>query len=83
MNITLYALSTCGWCRRTKAFLQDHKVNYQLFEVDLLQGEEKEEARRQVARFNPRMSFPTLVINDGEKVVIGYDEERLREALGL
>jgi len=83
MNITLYALSTCGWCRRTKAFLQDHKVNYQLFEVDLLQGEEKEEARRQVARFNPRMSFPTLVINDGEKVVVGYDEERLREVLGL
>ena len=83
MNITLYALSTCGWCRRTKAFLQEHNVNFQLCEVDLLQGEEKDEIRRQVARFNPRMSFPTLVINDGEKVVVGYDEERLREVLGL
>lgn len=82
MKVVLFALSTCGWCRRTKKLLNDAGVKYQVFDVDLLEGEEKEQARQQVARHNPRRSYPTLVVDD-EKVVIGYNEERLREVLGI
>ena len=39
----LYALSTCGWCKKTKRFLDDNDVEYELTYVDLLKGEEKEQ----------------------------------------
>ena len=82
MEVVLYALSTCGWCRRTKKMLDEAGVEYRALDVDLLEGEEKEQARAQVACHNPRRSSPTLVV-DGEKVVIGYNEQRLREVLGI
>lgn len=80
-KIHLYTLSTCGWCKRTKRFLEEHKVDAQITDVDLLEGEEKEEARAEVAKHNPRRSYPTLVIDD--QVIVGYDEERMKELLGL
>lgn len=82
LYITLYALSTCAWCKKTKRFLEDHNIDYQLKDVDLLEGEAKEQAREEVIRFNPKRSYPTLVVNN-EKVVVGFDEEKLCEALGL
>ena len=80
-KVMLYAISTCGWCKKTKRFLESNGVEYECCDVDLLEGEEKEKAREEVARHNPRRSYPTLVV-DGT-VVVGFDEDRLREALGL
>ena len=81
-SVRLYAISTCGWCKRTKRFLDKHHIEYQAWDVDLLEGEEKEQARAEVAKHNARRSYPTLIVDD-EKVVVGYDEERIKEALGL
>lgn len=83
MTVTLYALSTCGWCRKTKRFLDGNDITYAVHDVDLLEGDEKEQIREEVARYNPRRSYPTLVVDDGAHVVVGYDEDKLREALGL
>ncbi len=84
MQVKLYAISTCGWCKKIKRFLQEHGIEYDCDDVDLLDGEEKEKAREQVARFNSRRSFPTLVVDEDEnKVVVGFNEQRLREVLGL
>lgn len=84
MQVKLYAISTCGWCKKTKRFLQEHGIEYDCDDVDLLQGEDKERAREQVALYNPRRSFPTLVVDeDKDKVVVGFNESRLREVLGL
>ena len=80
-KIHLYTLSTCGWCKRAKRFLEEHKVDAQITDVDLLEGEEKEEARAEVAKHNPRRSYPTLVIDD--QVIVGYDEDRMKELLEL
>ncbi len=81
-RVRLYALSTCGWCRKTHLFLEDHKVPHDVIAVDVLAEEEKKRAREELARHNPRRSYPTVVI-DGKEVVTGYDEERLRELLDL
>ncbi len=82
LRVTLYALSTCGWCKKTKRFLEDHHIEYDLKDVDLLEGAIKEQVKEEVVRHNPKCSYPTLVV-DGEKVVVGYNEEKLREILGL
>ncbi|MBC7251358.1 MAG: glutaredoxin family protein [Anaerolineae bacterium] len=81
-KIKLYALSTCGWCKKTKKFLDDNYVEYEYEYVDLLTGAERERVMTEVDRWNPRRSFPTIVIDDSQ-VIIGYNEDRLREALEL
>lgn len=41
-RVLLYALSTCGWCRKTKKFSADNNVEYEYVDVDLCTDEEYE-----------------------------------------
>jgi len=81
-KVKLYALSTCGWCKKTRRFLDDHRVDYECEYVDLVSGAEKARVMAEVDRWNPRRTFPTVVVDDKE-VVVGFQEDRLREVLGL
>jgi glutaredoxin len=81
-RVRLFTLSTCIWCKKTKTFLEAEDVGYEYVDVDTLQGEEREEAVDELKRFNPRCSFPSLVINDGD-CIVGYNEEKIKEALKL
>lgn len=79
-HIVLYALSTCGWCRKTKRLLNELGVEYQYIDVDLLNGKEKDETMKTVKHHNPKGSFPTLVIND-KNCIVGFEEDKIREAI--
>jgi len=79
-KIMLYALSTCVWCKKTKQLLDQMGVEYDFVEVDLLPGDEKNKATEEVKKLNPRCSFPTLAVN--EQCIVGYDEEKIKGALG-
>mgnify|MGYP001095038066 CR=1 FL=1 len=79
-KIMLYALSTCIWCRKTKNLLNELGVEYSYIDVDLLEGEEKEKIKKEIEKWNPACSFPTLVINV-EKCIIGYKEKEIRDLL--
>ena len=79
-KIMLYALSTCGWCRKTKELLNELGVEYEYIYVDLLENEDEDTAMDEVKKWNPRLSFPTLVIDD--KCIVGFKEDEIREALG-
>jgi glutaredoxin len=81
-KVKLYALSTCAWCKKTKRFLDDNNVDYEYEYVDLLSGDEKTRCLEEMGRWNPRRTFPTIVVDDQE-IVVGFKEERLREVLGL
>ena len=81
-HIVLYALSTCGWCRKTRNLLEEMGIEYYYIYVDLLQGEESSQARQEMLRFNPRGSFPTIVVN-GETCIAGFDEEQIRKLSGV
>jgi glutaredoxin len=80
-KIMLYALSTCGWCAKTKDLLRELGVAFDYTYVDLLEGKEQDDAMTMVEKFNPHGSFPTLVIGD-RKSIIGFREQEIREALG-
>jgi glutaredoxin-like protein NrdH len=77
-KVMLYALSTCGWCKRTKELLREIGVEFDYIYVDLLEGKEQDEVMNTVERFNPSGSFPTLVIND-KKCIVGFKEQEIRE----
>ena len=78
-QVTLYALSTCVWCRKTRNLLDELGVAYDYEYVDLLVGIARKEAIDVVTKWNPACSFPTLIIRD--KCIIGFKEEDIREAL--
>jgi len=79
-QVLLYALSTCGWCRKTKGLLDDLGVEYDFIDVDILTGAERETAVEEIKRWNPQCSFPTLVINN-DSCILGFDEEKIRRIL--
>ena len=81
-KVRFFALSTCGWCKKTKRFLDAHNVDYEIDYVDLLSRAEKTRVMAEMGRWNPRRTFPTVVVDDNE-VVVGFKEDRLREVLGL
>ncbi|MBA4391671.1 MAG: glutaredoxin family protein [Syntrophus sp. (in: bacteria)] len=81
-KLLIYTLSTCVWCKKTKAFLNSLGVGYDFVEVDVLSSEEKESTLVEIKRFNPQCSFPTLVVND-EQCIIGYNESKIKGVLGL
>lgn len=76
----MYALETCRHCRKTREFLDENKVSYHLIYVDQFSGEVRSSLMDKVRSYNPRGSFPTIVIPGG-KVVVGFREQLLREAL--
>jgi glutaredoxin-like protein NrdH len=80
-KIKVYSLSTCSHCKSTKRFLADCTVQYDYIDVDLLDGDERKAIIEDVKKYNPRCSFPTIII--GEKVIVGYKEDEIKEALGI
>jgi len=80
-DVQLYGLSTCSHCKATKQLLDECTIQYHVIDVDLLDGDERKAIIEDVKKFNPRCSFPTIII--GEKVIVGYKEDEIKEALGL
>jgi glutaredoxin-like protein NrdH len=79
--IKIYTLSTCVHCKATKKLLNECDVSYEFTDVDLLSGEERTAVLKDVKKFNPECSFPTIII--GDKVIVGFKENEIRLALGL
>lgn len=81
-QVKFFGLSTCIWCRKTRQFLEDEGVAFDFVYVDLLQGDERETIKEEIRVWNPRISFPTIVI-DGAHCVIGFKTDELKQVLGL
>ncbi|MCP4344946.1 MAG: glutaredoxin family protein [Desulfobacterales bacterium] len=80
-SVQIYTLSTCSHCKATKKFLDGCTVKYEFVDVDMLHGEERSAILEDIRKYNPRCSFPTIII--GEKVIVGFKENEIKEALGL
>ncbi|MCP4611433.1 MAG: glutaredoxin family protein [Planctomycetes bacterium] len=79
-NVALYALSTCGWCKKTKGLLDDMHAGYSYVYVDQLADSDRKEVLDKIKEWNPKCTFPTMVINDNT-CIVGFKEEETREAL--
>ncbi len=79
-NIVLYALSTCGWCKKTRMLLEELGIEYDYVYVDLTEGAERSKVIEDVQKWNPQLSFPTVVINNKD-VIVGFKEDEIREKL--
>lgn len=78
-DIKLYALSTCIHCKRTKEFLDELGIEYDCTYLDQLSGEERDQVIEEVKKFNPALSFPTLVV--GEECIVGFKKDKIEKAV--
>ncbi len=79
-KIRIYSLSTCAACNKVKKFLDEHKISYETIVVDQLDSGEQWLASKELKKYNPSGSYPTVII---EEVVNGFDEPKLKQVLGL
>lgn len=78
-DVKVFALSTCIHCKKAKAYLDECGVKYDCVHVDQLTGDERKAVIEEVKKYNPSVSFPTMVIHG--KVVVGFNQEKIDEAL--
>lgn len=75
-KIRIYSTPSCSYCRMAKDFFEDNNISYE--DVDVASDEE---AREELVKKTGKMEVPVIDI-DGE-LMIGFDEEKLRELTGV
>ena len=82
-DLMLFALSTCGFCRRAIAYLKEHNIGYSFVYIDKVPVSMKQKIRSEFfEKFGTRMLFPTMVI-DEKDILIGFIEESWKKTLGV
>jgi len=81
-KVTVYALSTCVWCKMTKQFLKDNNVAFEFVDVDLLDEKDKSKVHETILSKGGALNYPTTIVDD-QKVIMGFRKDQLKEALGI
>ena len=79
-SVMLYGLSTFGWCGMTRDLLKSLEVKFSYLYVDEVGPDEQEQVVKEIERFNPHLSFPTLVIGN-DHAIVGFREDDIRKEL--
>jgi len=75
-KVLVYSTPTCPYCIRTKQFLRDNNIVFEDIDVSVNQT-----AAEEIVRKSGQMGVPVLDI-DGQ-IIVGFDKERIKAALGL
>lgn len=75
-QITIYSTPTCHFCHMTKEFLGAHNIPFTDHDVsrDL-------EKRQEMIEKSGQMGVPVIFIDD--EMIIGFDQGRISELLGI
>jgi len=80
-HVKIYTLSTCGWCKKTKELLKALDVEYEYIDVDKLIGNDIINVNEEVKKYNPYRTYPTIVIDKGKHVILGFNDKEIKEKL--
>ena len=80
-SVLLVGRTTCPWCLKTKELLGNLTVDYYWVDLDTLDNAETAEVMKAIRVCGEVSGVPILVI-DGEQCIVGFQEARIREALG-
>jgi len=75
-KVMVYSTATCPYCVRAKQFLNENKIPYENYDV----GVDERKADEMAAK-SGQMGVPVIDING--KIIIGFDKEEIKKALGL
>jgi len=74
--VTIYSTPTCHFCHAAKEFFDANKVEYTDHNVatDL-------EKRKEMVQKSGQLGVPVITI--GDELIVGFDQERLKELLAV
>lgn len=75
-KIIIYSTPTCPYCKKAKAYLQGKGIGYTDFDVS-----QNETAQKEMMEKSGTMSVP--VIDIGGRVIVGFDKDKIDEALSV
>jgi glutaredoxin-like YruB-family protein len=75
-TVTIFSTPVCHYCHAAKEFFDEHGVSYT--EHDVASDVEK---RKEMVDMTGQMGVPVIRIDDD--VIVGFDEPKLKELLGL
>jgi glutaredoxin-like YruB-family protein len=75
-NVVVYTTPTCQYCKMAKDFFQANSVAYSEHDVAA-----DEALRNEMVEKSGQMGVPVIDI-EGE-IIVGFDEPRIKEVLGL
>ena len=75
-QVIIYTTPTCHYCQAPKGFFKENNIAYQ--EHDVQSDTVK---RQEMIEKSGQMGVPVIFV--GTDMVIGYDQARLKELLGL
>jgi len=82
-DVTVFALSTCGFCARGLAFLRDNKIKFKFVYMDKIDFDIKEQIKKTLQdKYKERVVFPYLVL-DETTIITGFVEDRWKEVFGI
>lgn len=76
MDVTIYSTPACHFCHAAKEFFTENKVEFT--DVNVAEDAEK---RQEMIEMTGQMGVP--VIRIGDDVVVGFDEAKVKDLLGL
>ena len=74
MIVKIYTTPTCPWCKKTKIFLKEKKVNYTEKNVAI-----DMKAREEMVQKTGQLGVPVIDINGN--MVIGFDKMKIDQLL--
>ncbi len=75
-KIKVYSTPTCPYCKMAKKFLDKNKIEYENIDVSVDQVAAKEMVDK-----SGQMGVPVILID--EKIIVGFNKEEIKKALGI
>ncbi len=75
-KVKVYGTDSCPWCHKAKDWLKENDIEFE----DINVGEDQKAAEEMVEKSGQR-GVPVIDV-DG-KIVIGFNEDKLKELLGI
>jgi glutaredoxin-like YruB-family protein len=75
-NVKVYGTATCPWCIRAKQFLKENNIDFQNIDIS-----GNQQAADELVQKSGQMGVPVIDI-EGE-IIVGFDKDRIKQALGI
>jgi len=75
-KVIIYTTPTCVYCKMTKSFFKQYKVEYEEKDVSF-----SDKDRTEMIEKSGQLAVPVIDINGA--IVVGFDKQRLMALLGI
>lgn len=82
-DVTIYSTPSCHFCHMAREYFKEHNVEFTDHDVA-----EDAERRNEMIQKSGQMGVPVIIIKDStgegqEEMIIGFNQDKLQEALGI